>query len=532
MSKFSVSLFVNVLLVVLSFIPASRAQFPRACATLQAYLSHECCPLVNGSACAKDTGRGSCSDISIDDAPHGQQYVLVGIDDRERWPERFFNRSCVCNRNFGGFDCSGCKYGWQGNDCSQRRPVVVRKNVLNMDEDEREKFLEVLDLSKTTPHPDYVIAQDHYRNLLSENGTRLNYVNISIYDLFVWVHYYSVRDTLLGPGQAYTAIDFSHEGPAFLTWHRMHLLALEGDLQQLSGDPDFALPYWNFATGGTECDICNNTLLGARDAIDQTLLDVGSRFADWQVICLSLDWFNDNVKLCNGTEEGPIRRNPGGNVDRPTVQVLPQPGDVAQCLQVDQYDTFPFFSTSDGFRNALEGYSHPGGEFENGVRTLHNLAHLFLNGTGGLTHASANDPLFVLLHTFTDAIFDEWMNRSNANISEYPQEDAPIGHNRNFNMVPFFPPVQNKEMFVPAEQLGYSYAVEFPDSADSSDLNDVSFIWSIIGVGLFVVGTIIVVALVQSFRYHMRKRREEKLYESLIGGEPCHSMKYKATDSV
>ena len=92
MSKFSVSLFVNVLLVVLSFIPASRAQFPRACATLQAYLSHECCPLVNGSACAEDTGRGSCSDISIDDAPHGQQYVLVGIDDRERWPERFFNR--------------------------------------------------------------------------------------------------------------------------------------------------------------------------------------------------------------------------------------------------------------------------------------------------------------------------------------------------------------------------------------------------------------------------------------------------------
>lgn len=51
------------------------------------------------------------------------------------------------------------------------------------------------------------------------------------------------------------------------------------------------------------------------------------------------------------------------------------------------------------------------------VRSLHNLAHLFLNGTGGQTHLSPNDPIFVLLHTFTDAIFDEWLSRHQPGMS-------------------------------------------------------------------------------------------------------------------
>lgn len=97
------------------------------------------------------------------------------------------------------------------------------------------------------------------------------------------------------------------------------------------------------------------------------------------------------------------------------------------------------------------------------VRSLHNLAHLFLNGTGGQTHLSPNDPIFVLLHTFTDAIFDEWLRRHGADLSVYPLENAPIGHNREFNMVAFWPPVTNAEMFVTApDNLGYSYEAEWP----------------------------------------------------------------------
>uniref|UniRef100_H2YVJ9 Tyrosinase copper-binding domain-containing protein n=1 Tax=Ciona savignyi TaxID=51511 RepID=H2YVJ9_CIOSA len=485
------------------------AQFPRACATLEAIKSHQCCPLLGGtgSRCGEVEGRGICSDITIKDRPHGEQYVLVGVDDRERWPERFFNRSCVCNDNFGSFDCSGCKPGWQGADCDVARPLVIRQNILNMTEEEREKFLSVLHLSKTTPHPDYVVAQDHYRNLVSENATEPNFSNISIYDLFVWVHYYSVRDTLLAPGQAYTAIDFSHEGPAFLTWHRMHLFGLETDLQVLSGDPTFAIPYWDFAIGGTACDVCTDDILGGQNPEDLTLLGPNSRFADWEVICLSIDWFDDNLKLCNGTFEGPIRRKPGGNIDRPAVQTLPRPQDVTDCLQVQQYDSFPFFSNSENsFRNTLEGYSKTNGEFDVGVRTLHNLAHLFLNGTGGMTHASANDPIFVLLHTFTDAIFEEWMKRSNVTVADFPEEGAPIGHNLDYNLVPFFPPVSSRDLFVPSQQFGYSYAVQFPEPFTLEETFSIT--WAVFGVAALVGLNAAVGLIVWSVRYRERKRYE------------------------
>lgn len=68
----------------------------------------------------------------------------------------------------------------------------------------------------------------------------------------------------------------------------------------------------------------------------------------------------------------------------------------------------------------------------------------------------------------SSAIYFEFIYRSviwlsNIDISTYPLENAPIGHNRQYNMVPFWPPVTNNEMFVTApENLGYSYEVEWP----------------------------------------------------------------------
>lgn len=106
-----------------------NAQFPRECVTPEGLRSGQCCPSpsgLNNDPCGSSTGRGQCVPVTVDTRPHGPQYPHDGRDDRERWPIRFFNRTCQCNGNFSGYNCGRCRHGWTGPNCDQRVPVGKR----------------------------------------------------------------------------------------------------------------------------------------------------------------------------------------------------------------------------------------------------------------------------------------------------------------------------------------------------------------------------------------------------------------------
>lgn len=74
-----------------------------------------------------------------------------------------------------------------------------------------------------------------------------------------------------------------------------------------------------------------------------------------QVLCSQAQDYSARGVLCDATEEGPLRRNPG-NHNRNLVERLPTSDDVEFTLSLTNYDTGPMDRSANmSFRNTLEG---------------------------------------------------------------------------------------------------------------------------------------------------------------------------------
>nr|XP_046246308.1 tyrosinase-like [Scatophagus argus] len=421
------------LVLLLHMIGGLEAQFPRPCTTPEALQTRMCCPLWNGSPCGFSLGRGVC-------APHAARDLPEPVDYRINWPRAFYNSVCSCWGNYDGFDCGQCLPGWRGPHCLQRHHVE-RKEITDLTDSERETFLSSLHQAKQSTSSRYMI--------LTSNDTTVNgnyaFHSASVYDLYVWMHYYSAKRYAGSENNA------AHRGPAFLFWHRVFLLFIEREIRELTGNQDFYIPYWDW-TRTNHCNICTNQYFGGVGQDGR--IDGASLFSKWKTICPFQESLGIICIHSGDSDPAHLTRNPGKD---PIYKTLPTSEDVEETMARSLFDTSPFDITSrNSFRNTLEGFEIPD-DSRHLNASMHNLVHRYFNGTMSLVPTAANDPIFMLHHSFVDKLLDRWLQDHSE--ATYPDSDQVHPAQRaQAYMAPFFPLRPNNYYRGRSTQsLGYSY---------------------------------------------------------------------------
>jgi len=464
------TLSLTIICLVIVVVPLTEGQFPRACVTLDSLQKKECCPIPKGftAPCGSDGNRGTCQTLNIREWNYTYSHFksFQKEDDRHNWPNALYKKVCRCQGNFAGYDCSKCEYGYYGNECNQKK-IQIRRNFVKLTTEDKHRYMRYINMSKFF-QSDYVVTSTPYQvidqTVKDGKDPSSLFHNVSNYDLFTWMHYYAARDTIHPDNKTDAAIDFAHDGQGFPSWHRLYMLAWEKALQEISGDNNFTLPYWDWTTHTEDCDpsICSEDLLGVTQQEDG--LVKGKYFNNWYVLCTS-EQTNNLVIMCD-----PRNRKPG--LVRATkkerdekvknkgyVMTFPTKEEVNFALRFETFDLPPYSKeTSCNFVNMLEGYinAKTGYRLPN-THTLHNQVHIVVGGTMGDVPSASNDPIFPLHHSFIDRIYEKWLRKYNKDASVLSVYDAPIGHSKDDVIVPLFPLYTHKQMFKKSFEFGYDY---------------------------------------------------------------------------
>ncbi|MFD9570214.1 tyrosinase family protein [Streptomyces sp. NPDC059982] len=230
--------------------------------------------------------------------------------------------------------------------------MTVRKNQATLTSEEKRALTNaLLELKRTGVYDRYVAAHNNFLLSDSDFGDRVG-----------------------------------HRSPSFLPWHRRFLLDFEAALQKV--DPKVSLPYWDWTVDRTPA-----SSLWAADFLGGT-----NRARDGQVLDGPFARAGGNWAITAGVDGRDfLRRTLGAGGAQ-----LPTKAEVNAVLAMTVYDTAPWNSASDGFRNHLEGWRGA---------NLHNRVHVWVGGHMA-SAASPNDPVFWMHHAFVDMLWAEWQRRN------------------------------------------------------------------------------------------------------------------------
>ena len=281
---------------------------------------------------------------------------------------------------------------------------IVRKDVKDLTKREKAEFVSAVLTAKNVPSP---------------WDPKLSY-----YDQFVQWH----RDAFKckhGWQQDGNWAGAAHNSPTFLPWHRQYLILFEQMLRTTSGNPDLALPYWDWTNADSTAAVFSNDLLGPEGdpAHDFAVMSGPFRKGAWSFDIQDPAVYLDGVRT---PESFIVRRF---NVFFDESPGLPTAKDVKQAQAVSHYDHAPFNAqskTSESFRNTLEGWRNATPsectdgwlmqtQTKGSPHDLHNLVHIYTGGIwkegdevvqGTMAYnTSPNDPIFFLHHANVDRIW-------------------------------------------------------------------------------------------------------------------------------
>ena len=187
-----------------------------------------------------------------------------------------------------------------------------------------------------------------------------------------------------------------HVSDDFLPWHRLYLHFFERILREASGDPEFALPYWDYSVAG------QNSLPPAfRQQFGNPLFEA--------------------------------RRNTGINAGNP---INPLVASSTTAMQTTRFSR-PFFSA------ALENQPH-------------NVIHVEIGGAMADPATAGEDPIFWLHHANIDRLWGRWIASGNGRAN--PVTNAFLNTPFSFaDETGRFVTARGADALDPQSQLGYRY---------------------------------------------------------------------------
>jgi tyrosinase len=188
----------------------------------------------------------------------------------------------------------------------------------------------------------------------------------------------------------------AHRGPAFLPWHREFIWRFEQDMKAALGDPDYGLPYWNWAQDKTDGLLPTSRVWDYIGANNGSISLGGSSWNRMSATLAGSSYTPVDLSAAAGREFDGFSGAFGhiANIqDRSSVDSFIAGTSIA-------YDSPDWNRTSPGFRSTNE-------------RVYHDHVHVLVGGdTGDMTDPdiAVNDPIFFLHHAMIDRLWARWQD--------------------------------------------------------------------------------------------------------------------------